>query len=255
MSSLVKSECPESAGLQETTAVATHSAMPDTFSPPPSQPQIVDTPDPGLGQPLSDDLSLAPLSFAQQRLWFLDQLNPRSALYNIPMALRMFGELSVTALQQAIAAVVDRHHVLRTRIRCIEGEPWQDTCDPSPVEIPLIDFSTLPEDSKESELQRQLSSEARTAFHLSGDLLFRAKLFRMGAAQHVLFVNMHHVASDAFSFVIFFREVSGVYGAILAGRSTALPDLPIQYADYAAWQRETVNQAGRWINSPIGSGN
>jgi amino acid adenylation domain-containing protein len=180
------------------------------------------------------------LSSAQRRLWFLEHLHPSTAAYNIPVSVRLRGELNVEALIAAIVVVLTRHEILRARFAEISGEPQQWFEDP-PVRgsnvLPIIDLSAVYERAGESVLQRRLTEEARKPFDLLKDQLIRTLLFRLGAHDHVLFVNMHHIVSDAFSFELFFREMSFAYEAY--PNSPELPILPLQYVDYA------VAEAGR----------
>ena len=127
-----------------------------------------------------------PLSFAQQRLWFLEQLYPGTAAYNIPAAVRLCGWLEPAALARALAIVIDRHHILRTRFLNIEGEPWQQVFASPPIELPITDLSSIAEEERERELQRQERAEARYAFDLSVDLLLRTRLFRLAEAEHLV---------------------------------------------------------------------
>jgi hypothetical protein len=182
-----------------------------------------------------------PLSFAQQRLWFLDQLYPGTAVYNIPAAMRLRGWLDRSALARALAAVVDRHHILRTRFVDTDGEPWQEIFASPPFQLPCTDLASIPENERESELQRQVRAEARRAFDLTGELLLRARLFRLAEDEHVLVLNMHHIASDLSSFRLLFDDLKEAYEAVLANRPARLPELPIQYSDYAVRQRALVN--------------
>src|SRR5215475_14726070 len=141
-----------------------------------------------------------PLSFAQQRLWFLEQLYPGTAVYNIPAAMRLRGWLDQPALARALAVVIDRHQILRTRFLDNEGEPWQEVFAWPPVQLPFTDLSSMTEEERECELQRQARAEARRAFDLTGELLLRARLFRLADEEHVLVLNMHHIAADLYSF-------------------------------------------------------
>src|SRR5207244_9537005 len=131
--------------------------------------------------------------FAQQRIWFLDQLEPNSPLYNLPTAVRLRGRLHREALQQALDAIVARHEALRTRFVTEDGGPVQVIAEPSPVDLPLIDLERRPALQREDELQRLLAQEARRAFDLSVDWLVRAVLVRLSETEHVLLVNIHHI--------------------------------------------------------------
>ncbi|HEV2437634.1 MAG TPA: amino acid adenylation domain-containing protein [Verrucomicrobiae bacterium] len=182
----------------------------------------------------------APLSFAQQRLWFFDQLEPGSPLYNMPTALRLRGRLNLTALQKALNAMVARHESLRTRFNAEDGCPVQIIVPPAPVELPVLDLSREPSFEREETLRQRLNDEAKRPFDLSRGGLIRALLVRLDETEHVFLVNMHHIISDAWSLGVFFRELSGYYEAFNEGREMTLPGMPIQYADYAAWQHERL---------------
>jgi len=180
----------------------------------------------------------APLSFAQQRLWFFDQLEPGSPLYNMPTALRLRGRLNVAALQRALSVIVARHESLRTRFDAEDGFPMQMIDAMAPMELPVVDLLSEPESQREETLRRRLNEEAKRPFDLSRGGLIRAQVFRLGEMEHALLVNMHHIVSDAWSLGVFFRELSAFYEAFHEGRDLTLPELPVQYADYATWQRE-----------------
>ncbi|HEX4646645.1 MAG TPA: amino acid adenylation domain-containing protein, partial [Verrucomicrobiae bacterium] len=179
----------------------------------------------------------APLSFAQQRLWFLDQLEPGSPLYNMALAMRMRGRLDGKALQKALQAVISRHEVLRTRFEAEDGNPVQIIAGFEPAELPLINLSGCPGSQREDELQRTLQAEARRVFDLSRGPLLRATLLRLGETEHVLLIVVHHIVSDAWSLGILFRELGAFYEAFSLGRNFSPPELPIEYADFAVWQR------------------
>lgn len=189
----------------------------------------------------ADDVWVFPTSFAQQRLWFLDQLDRKSALYNVPMATRIEGELDVPALERSIDAIVRRHEILRTTFRAVDGEPMQVIAPPQPVRLPVVDLRMLAtREEREREAARWLREEARTPFDLEAGPLLRATLLRLDDAAHVLMVNAHHIVTDAWSHGIFMRELAALYTAFRAGKPSPLADLPIQYADYAQWQRDTL---------------
>ncbi len=180
----------------------------------------------------------APLSFAQQRLWFLDQLHPESPLYNFPVALRVTGPLNREALQRALSAIVARHEVLRTRFISIEGDAAQVISAPANVDLPVVDLSGMLKAARETEMRRLLQAEAERPFNLANDLMLRCLLLKLEASEHVLMITIHHIATDAWSAGIFSRELSAYYGAFNARRPFSLSELPVQYADYAIWQRE-----------------
>ncbi|MBI3875437.1 MAG: amino acid adenylation domain-containing protein, partial [Verrucomicrobia bacterium] len=181
------------------------------------------------------------LSFAQQRLWFLDQLEPGSPLYTMPLAVRLSGRLDRDALERSIAAIVARHEMLRTQFVSNDGVPTQVVVAPQSVELPVIDLAQRPIEEREEELHRLLGVEAQRPFDLARDLMVRARLFRLAEQEHVLFLNMHHIASDGWSWAVFFKELAAFYDAFSFGRAVSLPELPIQYADYAVWQRDHLD--------------
>ncbi len=178
-----------------------------------------------------------PLSFAQQRLWFLDQLEPGSAAYNMPTALRLRGRLNVRAMQAALSGVARRHEVLRTVFATEGGEPVQWIAAPALVPLPFIDLAGLPNAVRESELRRLARAEASRPFNLARGPLLRATLLGLGGEEHALLFTLHHIISDGWSTGVLVREVSEFYTAEMQGRAPVLPELPVQYADYAAWQR------------------
>jgi len=181
-----------------------------------------------------------PLSFAQQRLWFFHQLAPESPLYNISLALRLRGSLNCDALEKSLAAIVARHESLRTRFLCADGEPVQVISKPPPVPLRLVDLSSHPASRHEAEIQCLLKGEASRPFDLCDDLMLRPVLARLSETDHALLITLHHIASDGWSMGVLFRELTAIYEAFAAGYPPALPELPIQYADFAAWQRERM---------------
>jgi non-ribosomal peptide synthetase component F/NRPS condensation-like uncharacterized protein/acyl carrier protein len=178
-----------------------------------------------------------PPSYAQQRLWFLDQLVPGSASYNIVGALRVSGPLDKGALNQSLQELVRRHEVIRTRLEAEQGEPRQVITGELRLGLPEIDLSGLEEEGREAETMRLVQEEAATGFDLKNGPLLRVKLLKQGEFEHVLVVNMHHVISDGWSVGVLVREVSALYQAFVSGKPSPLPELAIQYADYSAWQR------------------
>ncbi|HEU4837039.1 MAG TPA: condensation domain-containing protein, partial [Pyrinomonadaceae bacterium] len=184
-----------------------------------------------------------PLSFAQQRLWFIDQLEPESAAYNIPAAVRLRGKLNVEALQQSFAEVVRRHEVLRTTFATEAGEPQQVISTDYEVELPLLDFSYLPEAERETAAREWAAREAAQPFVLSEGPLLRLGLARLSDEEHVLAVTMHHIISDGWSVGVLIREVSALYEAYSRGEESPLAELTVQYGDFAVWQREWLQGA------------
>ncbi|MFP2934288.1 condensation domain-containing protein, partial [Pyxidicoccus sp. 3LG] len=175
-----------------------------------------------------------PLSFAQQRLWFLDRLEPDSPFYNAPVRLRLEGELDVAALERAFTELTRRHEVLRTTFR--DG-PVQVIHPPAPFPLTVVDLSTLADGAREQEASRLSTEEARRPFDLARGPVLRATLLKLSPTEHVLLLTMHHIASDGWSMDVLVRESAALYAAFRAGQSSPLPELAIQYADYAAWQR------------------
>ncbi|MGK3964938.1 amino acid adenylation domain-containing protein [Sorangium sp. So ce118] len=182
-----------------------------------------------------------PLSFAQQRLWFLDQLEPESATYNVPAALRLRGALDPRALSRAIAAVVRRHEVLRATLHAVDGRPVQRFgAAPDAWPLPLVDLAELPAPAREASLQRRASEEASRPFDLEEGPLLRASLFRLAPDEHALLITLHHIASDGWSLGVLARELTAAYEALAREEEPPLRPLPVQYADYAVWQRQEL---------------
>ncbi|HEX8431868.1 MAG TPA: condensation domain-containing protein, partial [Longimicrobium sp.] len=191
-------------------------------------------------RPVTRDGALA-LSSAQRRLWFVDQLEPGSSAYNIPVVLRLRGALDVAALERALGGIVRRHEVLRTVFATVAGEPAQVIAPPTPFVLPV-------ESLDEEDAMQRASEEAGAPFDLARGPLFRARLIRIAADDHLLLLTMHHVAADGWSMGVFFRELATLYAA----PDAELPPLPVQYADYAAWQNALLEdgvleaQLGWW---------
>ena len=181
-----------------------------------------------------------PLSFQQQRLWLLHQLEPGLTAYNVPSAVELDGDLDVDALRRALDALVERHATLRTTFEEDDPEPVQVIGPAVPVGLPVEDLSAQPEAARASALAERLAAEARRPFDLARDLMLRALLLRLSARRHVLLLTTHHIASDGWSRGVRTRELSALYAAFHEGRPPALPPLPIQYVDYAIAQRERL---------------
>jgi amino acid adenylation domain-containing protein len=181
-----------------------------------------------------------PLSFSQRRLWFLQKLDPNLTAYNIPATFRIEGELNISALEKALNEIVNRHDVLRTRIVEINGQPLQQIIFPLTVTLPVLDIEHLPEDQVAAEVQRLSIDDARQPYNLAEAPLMRAKLLRLGEDEHVLILNFHHIVCDGSSLIIFYQELATLYEEFLEGKRSVLPSLPVQYADYAAWQHERL---------------
>src|SRR5882724_2105014 len=177
-----------------------------------------------------------PLSFAQQRLWFIDQLEPGSPLYNVAAALRIEGPLLSRVLALSLGEIVRRHEVLRTVFAAPDGAPVQVIRPAAPVGLPVVDLSGLEESEREALARTLTGEEADRPFDLSGldgAPLLRVLLLRLAAADHLALLTVHHIASDGWSMGILVRELSALYAVFSAGQLSPLPELPVQYADFA----------------------
>jgi amino acid adenylation domain-containing protein len=179
-----------------------------------------------------------PLSFAQQRLWFLSYVDAGNTAYNMPATLRMEGALDLKALEESFTQIVKRHEVLRTSFAAVDGTPVQVINPPADIHLPLVDLSELPRARREAASRALAIEEARRPFDLTRSPLLRLKVLRLCDRDHVLLVTMHHIVSDGWSIGIIIRELAAIYEARLRGEPPPLADLPIQYADFAVWQRE-----------------
>lgn len=199
-----------------------------------------------------------PLSFAQQRLWFLDQLETQSATYNISVALRLSGPLDPLALEAAFNEIVQRHEILRTTFACENDEPMQVIHSDQRLSLTQVDLRTYPAAAQEAEVQHRVNLAANKPFDLAKENAIRADLFRLADDAYVLLVVMHHIVSDGWSIDIFVREWSLLYRDFSQGRLPTLPALPIQYADFAHWQRQWLSgevlaqQLGYWTQQLAG---
>ena len=189
--------------------------------------------------------AVLPLSFAQERLWFLDQLEPGSAVYNMTQAIRMRGPLEVGALENALNEIVRRHEILRTNFVADEGEgrAIQVISPARTLPLPLVDLDATRTVPIEEELRRRLCDEARKPFDFARDLLVRALLVRVSPTDHTLMLTMHHIISDGWSIGVLFRELAALYGSFCRGETPALPELPLQFADFVLWERESLQGA------------
>src|SRR6266545_1346775 len=196
--------------------------------------------------------SEAVLSFAQQRLWFLDQFEPGSDEYNVGLGLRLRGELDEGALRRALEAVVERHRVLRTSFGAERGEPRLEVHGRVEVPWETVDLSGLPAEEAEAEATRRAAEEASRPFELGRAPLLRALLVRLGERERVLVVSFHHIVTDGWSQAVLERELGELYGAEVEGREARLAELEVEYEDYAHWQRERLRgeelerQLGYW---------
>jgi amino acid adenylation domain-containing protein len=182
--------------------------------------------------------SPAQLAFAQERLWFLDQLSPDSAVYNVPIAVRLSGPINPDVLERSVNEIVRRHDALRTTFVTLDGQPVPIVCPKLKVEMPTVNVASYPEHEREARGKALLNKEAAGAFDLTKGPLIRTTLLRLEEHDHFFLVVMHHIVSDGWSMVLFFQELSAIYHAFSRGEESPLAPLQIQYSDYSAWQRE-----------------
>ncbi|MFL7793814.1 MAG: condensation domain-containing protein, partial [Anaerolineae bacterium] len=183
-----------------------------------------------------------PLSFAQQRLWFIDQLSPGNSAYNVPTAFRVEGPLDLDALQHSLSEIVRRHEVLRTTFPIAGESPVQAISDwaEDAWGVQVVDLQHLSIEEREAEALRLAVEEARRPFDLARGPLLRVNLFRLSVVEHLFLLTMHHTITDGWSLGVFFGELSALYKAYISGKSSPLPALPIQYADFTLWEREKL---------------
>ena len=188
--------------------------------------------------PRRNDTGPVPLSFAQQRLWFLEQLGDSN--YLVPATLRLVGPLDVDALERSLNEIVARHDALRTTFTAIDGQPMQVIAPRQPLTLLTLDLRHLPDDERAVEIRR-LREEALRPFSLERGPLFRASLLRVAEEEHLLLLAMHHIVSDGWSLGVLIREMATLYENFVEGTTPNLPELPIQYADFAVWQRQWLS--------------
>ena len=188
--------------------------------------------------PVSNTEFVFPASFAQQRLWFLNSLAPENPFYNVSAAIRLSGQLNITALEQAFNEIVRRHEVLRTTFEMAEGQLNQVIVEDATISVPVVDLRSLPASERETTARQQAIAQSQLPFDLGADMMLRVSVFQLDAADRILLLNLHHISADGWSIGILLREISILYTAFNAGKPSPLPDLPIQYADFAHWQRE-----------------
>ena len=189
---------------------------------------------PIVSEPRTDEM---PLSFAQQRLWFLDQFEPGSPFYNVSAAFRISGQLNVLALEQSLNSIVARHEALRTIFESKEGRVVQSIIDEIEIPLPVICISEFGEDAREVETKRLATWESKRQFDLATGPLLRATLLHLAGQEHVLVLTVHHIVFDGWSVDVFIRELAALYESLCKGEPHRLSELPIQYADFARWQR------------------
>ncbi|BBJ37309.1 hypothetical protein SSPO_000270 [Streptomyces antimycoticus] len=228
-------ESPTVAALAERIETHRQGAAPRT-------PSIV--PSPRLsGQPF-------PLSFAQQRLWFIDQLEPDSAAYHVPTPMRLHGPLDTEALRLSFQAVAERHEVLRTVFTTVDGVPQQVVRPTRPWELPLTDLTALPPEERRREAEQLVRDDAARPFDLAHGPLLRTALLRVAPQEHILLLTMHHIVTDGWSGSIFFEDLAALYAAHRRHETADLPELPLRYADFAEWQRERLH--GKALEEHLG---
>ncbi|MEP1076598.1 amino acid adenylation domain-containing protein [Leptolyngbya sp. PL-A3] len=184
--------------------------------------------------------SIFPLSFAQQRLWFLSQLEPDNPFYNIPAAIRLNGRIDRDALEQAFNIIVSRHDALRTTFSRVDGQPVQAIAPEVKIPLATVDLQSIPEAECDRVIQQLTTAEAQRPFNLQTDPLLRVTLLQVRPTESILLLTLHHIVADGWSLGVLNRELAAIYTALVQGRAPALPALPIQYPDFACWQRDTL---------------
>ncbi|MCG3119499.1 MAG: Linear gramicidin synthase subunit B [bacterium] len=179
-----------------------------------------------------------PLSFAQQRLWFLDRFEPGAVIYNIPLVIRILGKLDIAAVEWSLNEIVRRHEALRTTFGAVAGQPIQLVTSASHMPLEIVSLQTLPKSQREAEARRLATQETKRPFDLEKGPLLRSTLLRLDATENVLILVVHHIVFDGWSLEMFMRELKALYEAFTASKSSPLPELAIQYADFAIWQRQ-----------------
>jgi amino acid adenylation domain-containing protein len=180
------------------------------------------------------------LSFGQQRLWFIDQLDPESPAYNVSQSFRVAGPLDPAVLAATLSEVVRRHEVLRTVFPAVDGRPVQAILEPAPQALPVVDLRGLADGPRQEEVRRLAAGEVARPFDLSRGPLLRSTLLQLGPDEHGVLFTLHHIVSDGWSMGVLMREMVALFEAFAAGSPSPLPELPVQYADFAAWQRRTL---------------
>ena len=189
--------------------------------------------------PRDQDLSV---SFNQQRLWSLIQSNPDTAIYNLPVVIRLEGPLNITTLEESIGEIVRRQEILRTTFSEVNGKPVQIISSEKTLDLDVVDIRQQPKGDREGEIQRLITEEAKEPFDLAGGSLMRLKLLHLDDQKYMFLFTMHHFISDGWSVGVFIRELSAHYKAISTNTDPAVPELPIQYVDYAHWQRQWLQE-------------
>ncbi|MGK4003929.1 amino acid adenylation domain-containing protein [Sorangium sp. So ce1036] len=189
---------------------------------------------------MREDVFVFPMSFAQERLWFLAQLEPESASYNLATAVRLTGSLDVAAVERCLSEIVRRHEILRTTFAVVDGQPSQVVQPDGAARLERLDLGVLPPAQRDAEVRRVIEREARRPFDLTSGPLLRLTLLRLGSEEHVLLWGVHHIVFDGWSTSLVLGEFAALYTAFVAGRPAPLADPALQYADFAHWQRQRV---------------
>jgi hypothetical protein len=195
-----------------------------------------------------------PLSFAQERLWFLDQLDPQSSTYNQIYVLRLEGPLDVAALNETLTAIAERHDSLRTIFTTVNGTPTQVVLPPAPHSLAIIDLQSLAPEAREQEARRLAVAFAQRPYDLAYGPLWRTHLIQLEAEAHLLVIGLHHIVSDGWSRGVLYDEILALYAAFQEGQPAALEPLPVQYPDFALWQRQWLQgealatQRAHWVD-------
>ncbi|PWT88385.1 MAG: non-ribosomal peptide synthetase, partial [Acidobacteria bacterium] len=201
------------------------------------------------GDSAAEEIFVFPLSYAQRRMWFIDQLHPGNPAYKALHVLRLSGRLSVEAVRRSLQEIVRRHEILRTRFRVHDGEPMQEVLSIAAPPLQILDISGEGREQRAADL---LEEEEKSGFDLEQGPLLRVKLVRLDAHEHLLLFAIHHIVTDGWSLGVLIQEVATLYAAYECGQESPLPELKVQYADYAVWQREWLQgevlkkQLGYW---------
>lgn len=223
---------------------------------PPEEQQAAEGPEP---IPEIDRSSAIPLSFSQQRLWFIDQLEPNNPAYNITGGVRIKGDIEANAIEKALNLLVQRHETLRTTFVAPDGEPYQVIAETLAIPLERLDISDVDPEDRDKALQRIATDEARTPFNLAIGPLLRAKFVHVGENDFALLINMHHIVSDGWSLGVLIRELWQIMGDLLMDQPSSLPPLPCQFADFVVWHRDVMDdgemarQHEYWVNKLAGA--
>ncbi|NEO74219.1 condensation domain-containing protein, partial [Moorena sp. SIO3H5] len=200
-------------------------------------------------KPIERNGNPPPLSFAQQRLWFIEKMALSSNAYNMPLTLHLVGKLDYVALQKSLNQIIARHEPLRTTFSETNGTPVQIIKPPFELELPLQDLSGLTPSEATTKLQQLLQQENELLFNLEVDPPIRAQLYQLGTTEYILQITLHHIAGDGWSLTVLPKELSAIYTATVFDKPSPLPELPIQYADFAVWQKNYLQ--GQTLSSQL----